>query len=213
MTSDGEMTTGRVVAKAATLGVTDRLQQMIGRCSEFHSYPAPGLVMGAFVVDWTMEELNATPGEKLFAVSETKKCLPDALQVIAGCTIGNNRLRIFTMGRFAIAMNRPSVDTTSRGVRIAVDAAKLEAFPTLKAWFMHDRAFDRKAMTGALFDEILGGRRRYLTLEPIAVRVDLKQEWSSGRCDICGEAVPDTLLTGGVCMACGDQRCYDPLSS
>ena len=162
MISDGEMTDDRVLAKAAALGIPENLQRMIARCSEFHSYPAPGLVMGVFMVDWALEALEATSGEKLFSVAETKKCLPDALQVIAGCTIGNNRLRVFNAGRFAIAMNRPSAAETSEGVRIAVDVAELEPFPTLQAWFMHDRAFDKKTMTGSLFDEILGGGRRYL---------------------------------------------------
>ena len=206
MTSDGEMTTGSVLAQAAALGVPEHLQRMIGRCSEFHTYPAPGLVMGVFMVDWAMEGLHATPGEKLFAVAETKKCLPDALQVIARCTIGNNRLRVLNAGRFAITMNRPSTAKTSEGVRIAVDAARLEAFPTLRAWFAHDRAFDRKTMTGTLFDEILGGGRRYLALERVLVHFDPRKDWSESRCDRCGEPVPNTLLTDGVCSVCGDQR-------
>jgi formylmethanofuran dehydrogenase subunit E len=212
MTSNGEMTTGKVLAQAAALGVPEHLQRMIGRCSEFHTYPAPGLVMGAFMVDWAMEGLGATPGEKLFAVAETKKCLPDALQVIARCTIGNNRLRVLNSGRFAIAMNRPSTEKTSKGVRVAVDGAQLEAFPALRAWFLHDRAFDRKTMTGTLFDEILGGGRRYLAIERVQVRFDPRQDWSAGRCDCCGETVPDTLLRRGVCAACGQQRYYEPLS-
>ncbi len=212
MTSEGEMTTGRVLARAAALGVPEHLQRMIARCSEFHTFPAPGLVMGVFMVDWAMEALHATPGEKLFAVSETKKCLPDALQVIAHCTIGNNRLRVLNAGRFAIAMNRPSTAKTSEGVRVAVDAPRLEAFPALQAWFMHNRAFDRKTMTGALFDDILGGGRRYLALEYILARFDPKQAWSAGRCDCCGEPVPNTLLRDGVCAACGDQRYYEPLT-
>ncbi len=206
------MNTGRVLAQAAALGVPEHLQRMIGRCSEFHTYPAPGLVMGVFMVDWAMEGLGAMPGEKLFAVAETKKCLPDALQVIAHCTIGNNRLRVLNAGRFAIAMNRPSTAPTSTGVRIAVDGVQLETFPTLRAWFMHDRAFDRKTMTGALFDEILGGGRRYLALERVAVRFDPKKEWAAGRCACCGEPVPNTLLRHGVCAACGDQRYYEPLT-
>lgn len=212
MTSDGEMTTGSVLARAAALGVPEHLQRMMGRCSEFHTYPAPGLIMGAFMVDWAMEGLHATPGEKLFAVAETRKCLPDALQVIARCTIGNNRLRVLNSGRFAIAMNRPSTAKTSEGVRVAVDAAQLEAFPTLRAWFMHDRAFDKRAMAGSLFDEILGGGRRYLSLERVQIHFDPRKDWSAGRCDCCGEPVPNTLLRDGVCSTCGDQRYYEPIS-
>jgi formylmethanofuran dehydrogenase subunit E len=206
------MTIGRVLAQAAALGVPEHLQRMIARCSEFHTYPAPGLVMGVFMVDWAMEGLHAAPGEKLFAVAETKKCLPDALQVIARCTIGNNRLRVLNAGRFALAMNRPSASDFAAGVRIAVDGARLEGFPTLRAWFMHDRTFDKKTMTEALFDEILAGGRRYLALERVTVRFDPRKEWIAGRCSCCGEPVPNTLLANGVCSACGDQRYYEPVS-
>ena len=212
MATDGEMNTSKVVARAAALGVPEHLQRMMARCSEFHTYPAPGLIMGVFMVDWAMEGLHATPGEKLFAVAETKKCLPDALQVIARCTIGNNRLRVLNAGRFAIAMNRPSTSDTAKGVRVAVDAERLETFPTLRAWFMHDRSFDRRTMTGELFDEILAGGRRYLALENIMVRFDPRKEWIAGRCGCCGEPVPDNLLANGVCAACGDQRYYEPVS-
>jgi formylmethanofuran dehydrogenase subunit E len=212
MPVDGEMTVGRVLARADALGVPEYLQQQIARCSEFHTYPAPGLVMGVFMVDRAMEELGARPGEKVFAVAETKKCLPDPLQVIAHCTIGNNRLRVLNAGRFAIAMNRPSLSDAAEGVRVSVDSARLGEFPALRAWFMHDRAFDERTMTAALFDDILGGGRRYLAIERVLVQFEPKQEWSSGRCDTCGEPVPDTLLTSGVCSICGAQRYYEPVS-
>lgn len=212
MPVDGEMTAGRVLARAADLDVPRILQQQIARCSEFHTYPAPGLVMGVFMVDWAMEELGAKSGEKVFAVAETKKCLPDPLQVIAHCTIGNNRLRVLNAGRFAIAMNRPSLSDAAEGVRVSVDFARLGEFPVLRAWFMHDRAFDRGTMTAALFDDILGGGRGYLGLERVLVKFEPKQEWSPGRCDRCGEPVPDTLLAGGVCAACSEQGYYEPMS-
>ncbi len=206
------MNTGLVLAQAAALGVPEHLQRMIGRSSEFHLYPAPGLVMGVFMVDWAMEGLHATPGDKLYAVAETRKCLPDALQVIAHCTIGNNRLRILNTGRFAIAMNRPSTGDVAEGVRVSVDAEKLDEFPTMHAWFMHDRRFDKKTMTVALFDEILGGGRRYLALERVAVRFSPRKDWTGARCTSCGEPVPDTLLTDGLCHACRDEQYYEPLT-
>jgi formylmethanofuran dehydrogenase subunit E len=212
MASRGEYSTAGVLARAADLGVSADLQGLIERCSEFHTYPAPGLVMGVFMVDWALEQLGATPDEKLFGVAETRKCLPDALQVIAHCTIGNNRLRVLDAGRFAITMNRPSATGESTGVRVAVDPARIDGFPTLRAWFMHDRAFDKQAMTGRLLDEILAGGRRYLAVEDVMVRFDPKQEWSAGRCGICGEPVPDTLLADGACIACGEHRYYEALS-
>jgi hypothetical protein len=115
-------------------------------------------------------------------------------------------------GLFAIAVNLPSTDDASVGVRIAVETARLYRFPTLRAWFMHDRAFDEGSMTcGALIDELLGEGWRYLAPERVLIRVDPKKEWSADWCGSCGEAVPGTLLRGGVCAASGGQRYYEPL--
>ncbi|PKL58063.1 MAG: formylmethanofuran dehydrogenase, partial [Methanomicrobiales archaeon HGW-Methanomicrobiales-5] len=64
-------------------GVRPQLQQEILRLAEFHTYPAPGVLIGAFMVDYAMELLGVTKGQKLYGVCETPKCLPDALQVLA----------------------------------------------------------------------------------------------------------------------------------
>ena len=91
-----------------TCGVNERLKDYITRCVVFHTSPAPGVLIGAFIMDYALELLGAIPGEKLFAVCETPKCLPDAPQVIANCTTGNNRLKVLPIGKFAITLNRAS---------------------------------------------------------------------------------------------------------
>ena len=42
--------------------ISTRLQDYFKRCSEFHTYPAPGLLIVVFMVDYAVEELGATPG-------------------------------------------------------------------------------------------------------------------------------------------------------
>jgi len=38
------------------------------------------------------------------AVCETQACLPDTLQMLTPCTIGNGWLKIFDFGRYALAL-------------------------------------------------------------------------------------------------------------
>ncbi len=38
--------------------------------------------------------LDADPGEQLYVTCETYNCLPDPFQILAGCTIGNKKLKI-----------------------------------------------------------------------------------------------------------------------
>lgn len=46
---------------------------------KFHGYPAPGLIIGAYMVELAKSHM---PGGVLYdAVSETSYCLPDAIQL------------------------------------------------------------------------------------------------------------------------------------
>jgi len=90
-----------------------RIRDYVLRTASFHSYASPGVLIGVFMVDYALDLLGAEPGEKLFAVCETHKCVPDALQVIAGCTTGNNRLRLVPIGKFALTLSRGSRDSSN----------------------------------------------------------------------------------------------------
>ena len=67
----------------------------------FHGTVAPGVVLGGFMVDLAYR--NLPQGEYFDAISETRACLPDALQLLTPCTVGNGWLRIIDLGRFALS--------------------------------------------------------------------------------------------------------------
>ncbi len=69
-------------------GLSPKMKDYLNRVVAFHDSPAPGVLIGAFMVDFALELLGVAPGEKLFGVCETPKCAPDALQVIANITTG-----------------------------------------------------------------------------------------------------------------------------
>lgn len=192
-------------------GVRPQLQQEILHLAEFHTYPAPGVLIGAFMVDYAMELLGATKGQKLYGVCETPKCLPDALQVLAHITIGNNRLKVVPIGKFAITMNLPSEEATAEAVRVFVDMEKLKKYPTIHIWFINSPAFDKKTMKAKLFDEIFSAGRNILSMEKVRVMVKKKEKWSSVTCPGCGETVPDYLIEGDRCGACGSMRYYEKI--
>ena len=43
--------------------------------------------------------IGASNSDRLFVTCETCNCLPDPFQVLAGCTIGNNGLKIVVPGK------------------------------------------------------------------------------------------------------------------
>ena len=192
-------------------GVQLQLQEEIQRLAEFHTYPAPGVLIGAFMVDYCMDLLGVTKKQKLYGVCETPKCLPDALQVLAHITIGNNRLKIVPIGKFAITMNTTSEDTTAEAVRVYVDLEKLKKYPTVDIWYANSPAFDKKTMKGKLFDEIFSAGRSILSFERVRIPIQKKKKWSSVTCPCCGETVPDYLIEGDLCGACGSMKYYEKI--
>jgi formylmethanofuran dehydrogenase subunit E len=196
-------------------GVDPRVKYYLFRCIAFHTFPAPGLLIGAFMVDYALELLgtDADTDQKLYAVCETQKCAPDALQVIAHCTYGNNRLRIVDLGRFALTVNKASDGNLAEGVRVYVDSGKLSRFPIIHSWFTNSPDFDKKTMTNPLFDEIFSAGRKILSEERVRVKVEGKRAWTSVTCPKCGEMVPDySLGSDGLCAACGAAGYYEKIS-
>jgi hypothetical protein len=61
------------------------------RMEEFHGFRSPGLLPGGIMVDMSLKELGTTP--YLNVVTETVVCLPDAVQLLTPCTIGNGFLQ------------------------------------------------------------------------------------------------------------------------
>ena len=68
----------------------------------FHGHPAPGVIIGGIMVEVARRQL---PVEVLFdAICETRNCLPDAIQMLTPCTIGNGWLKVVNVGRFALTL-------------------------------------------------------------------------------------------------------------
>lgn len=193
-------------------GITLTLQDQFTRCISFHTVAAPGLFIGVFMVDYALELLDAHPGEKLYAVTESYKCIPDPVQVIAGCTFGNHRLKVLPIGKFALTLNRPSEKEVVEGVRVYVDVNKLKKYRTINAWYTHSPAFDSSDMIYLLIDEILIAGRDMLSFQRVRLNVPHKESWESVPCSSCGEMVPDVTLEEDHCRGCGSMSYYTVIS-
>jgi len=192
-------------------GVSEPVRTYLARCAHFHSSPAPGLLIGAFMVDYALDLLGANPGEKLFTVCETPKCLPDAPQVISHSTTGNGRLKVVPIGRFALTMNRVSDGPTADGFRVCIDLEKIQAFPVIDKWFANSPEFNKHTMGTALQEQIFIAGRKILSYEKVRVPVKLKEAWQPVTCPTCGETVPDYMVVDGKCGACGPMKYYEKI--
>ena len=192
--------------------VNPKLKEYTKITVTLHSYPAPGVLIGAIMVDYALELLGTTPDEKLFAVCETPKCLPDALQAIAHCTTGNKRLAVVPIGKFAITMNISSNEADVKAVRVFVDTEKLEQYTIINTWFINSPLFDRHTMGVPLQDEIFRAGRNILSFEWVRVKTSKKPKWNSVTCPECGDMIPDYMLENNKCAACGSKGYYEKIS-
>lgn len=98
------------------------LEWLLKKTGEIHGHFCPGSALGvmASVCGLTHPEMGLAPSdgmEGLMAVVETNSCLADGVQVVSGCTIGNNCLVYRDLGRMAVTFARRGRGT---GIRVRV---------------------------------------------------------------------------------------------
>jgi formylmethanofuran dehydrogenase subunit E len=171
----------------------------------FHGHIAPGMILGGFMVDLAFR--NRPQADLFDAICETRHCLPDAVQLLTPCTVGNGWLRIVDTGRFALSLY---AKYTGEGVRVHVDNAKLDAWPAIRT-FLFKLKPKKEQDHQALIAEIRMANSAILAVEHVAV--DLESGETGRRaamsvCPGCGEGYPKR--DGDVCLSCQGRAPYLP---
>ncbi|WP_051677015.1 FmdE family protein [Maridesulfovibrio frigidus] len=169
----------------------------------FHGYPAPGLMLGGYMMEEARKHL---PEDTIFdAISETSWCLPDAVQMLTFCSVGNGWLKIKNLGVYALSLYDKY---TGKGVRIRVDPTKLDAWPEVKSWFYKLKP-KKEQDTEKLQDEIRRAGASFCTLEAIQMKPEVMGHRSKGgitTCPLCGDAYPGSF--GAICRTCQGEGPY-----
>jgi len=163
----------------------------------FHGYLAPGAVMGGFMVDWACEQLAGS--EMLNSVVETNKCLPDAIQLLTPCSLGNGWMKVLKGGRFALTLYDKG---NLRGVRISVDRKKITNYPLINNWFLK-KVSKKDNPLEPLNAQIVQASRNILKAEKVTVAsaIAAKEELAGSQvCSKCGE--PFRSDSQGTCDFC-----------
>jgi formylmethanofuran dehydrogenase subunit E len=170
---------------------------------KFHGYPAPGLLIGGYMVE---EAKSRLPEGILFeALVESGKCLPDAVQLLTLCSTGNNWMKVENLGRYAVSLyDKPH----GEGWRVAVDPARLDAWPEIRNWFMKLKP-KREQDTERLFAEIEAAGPGICSVAPVTVASKYLGHGHMSSilvCPVCREAYPGT--DGAICRACQGETPY-----
>jgi formylmethanofuran dehydrogenase subunit E len=172
-------------------------EEYVERVQSFHGFAAPGVIIGGFMIDLAYQCLPQ--GGFFDAICETERCLPDAIQLLTPCTIGNGWLRIFNVGRFALALYEKH---QGEGIRVSLNATKLDDWPEIKSWFFNLRP---KAAQDSqlLLEQIKEAGVSICGYQRIKVDLSWLTERHNSRyavCPRCKEAYP--IADGEICLGC-----------
>jgi formylmethanofuran dehydrogenase subunit E len=171
--------------------------------TRFHGYPAPGVILGCYMVEMAKASL---PDNMLYdVICETSWCLPDAVQLLTPCTIGNGWLKIFNLGLYAISLYDKF---TGEGVRIFLDGRKIGSFDEISNWLLKLKP-KKEQNSERLRKQIREGHHLICSKEVIRVGSEHLKKRSKGLisiCLLCHEAYPSKH--GEICRQCQGDSPY-----
>jgi formylmethanofuran dehydrogenase subunit E len=178
-------------------------EEYVERVRSFHGFVAPGVVIGGFMVDLAYQHL---PEDGLFnAISETAKCLPDAIQLLTSCTIGNGWLTVINMGRYAMTLYDKDQGV---GIRVFLDQERLEAWSEIKNWFFKMKP-KKEQDYSMLMEQIKEAGASICGIKQVKVAPRFLQKRRRGGfaiCPLCKEAYP--RADGAICLGCQGEAPY-----
>jgi formylmethanofuran dehydrogenase subunit E len=171
----------------------------------FHGHPAPGVIIGGVMVEVAQRHF---PAQVLFdAICETRNCLPDAIQMLTPCTIGNGWLRVVNVGRFALTLYGKY---HGEGVRVFLDPARVADWPEINAWYLKLKP-KKEQDSDRLLEEIRNAGPEILGWQRVTIRDQLLGKRRRGPiavCPLCREGYP--AEDGGICRVCQGEALYLP---
>jgi formylmethanofuran dehydrogenase subunit E len=203
------------------------LEGLLRQAETIHGHRCPFLALGVKAGQYAMHylEQESTGMEEVVALVECNNCFTDGIQVVTGCTFGNNALIFKDLGKTAVTVAR----------RRDGAAVRLVVRPDFR-----ERMFARYPAAGPLFDKVVVQRqgtpedhhrfrhlweavaRRELTEVPLEEQVLIQKKtvtlpgyarmFATVICSSCGEGVmePRVRLRNGakVCLACAGEDHY-----
>ena len=196
---------------------TEAQERDLQKVLAFHKKEAPGIYIAVVMVHMALETLGEVKSS-LNAVAETEWCLPDAIQVLTGCTTGNRQMQIAPdLGRYALTLfDRDS----GRGCRVSVQLKSIQEkqYPELFRFFTRTRdpklsndSKARKLSGKKIVEEFSRAGRSILLCEPVQIRNPGKPPIPPAViCPKCGESFLIESVSRKECTVCEGNGYYLP---
>jgi formylmethanofuran dehydrogenase subunit E len=169
-----------------------------------HGHLAPGIALGLRMSELALSRQDIKKGDKhLIGISETARCLADAMQASAGCTLGHGNAFVEDYGKLAITIGDLR---TKKGVRVALRDEANKYSGLMNKWMMRlgKLSHEEEDELGAQLLEMDDG---YFLIQDVFINRASNFERSAiSKCMKCGEFVPEILVerkdNGIYCKAC-----------
>ena len=199
------------------------LERLLVLSGMIHGHYCPFSALGVKGGARAMRELEAssTGMEDLIAIVETNNCFSDGIQLVTGCTFGNNALIYRDFGKTACTL----VQRGGNGIRLSVRTERVMEYQTEESRALFEKVVVRREGTPKEEAEMQSLWRNFSfqvlgfpdeeVFDIREVRADLPalaRIFESAVCSVCGESVmePRARMREGkpVCLPCSGQEYY-----
>jgi len=174
--------------------------------------PRSGIILGVRMALLGLRELGLEDSQQihddLIVVVETDRCLPDAMELVTGCRLGNRKLKLRDMGKMAATLLEvPNARAVRVAAREAANQRALEMFPDL----------DKEAALGKAYcilsdDELFARKWVHVAIAPEDIP---NFRTSRVPCALCGESIAfgKQILQGErtLCRSCAGDSYFAAL--
>jgi formylmethanofuran dehydrogenase subunit E len=199
------------------------LQKLLRISGLLHGHYCPGSAIGVKAATRAVKELGvkSTGMEEVVAIVETNSCFADGVQMVTGCSFGNNALIYRDYGKTAFTLAK----RTGEGIRIAAlfertmqerspEAARLWEKVVLKRSGSEAESKRLNELWQELSFKVLElPDDELLVIKKVNIDVpDYARIFASVKCSVCGESImePRARIKDGkpICLPCSDHAYY-----
>ncbi len=209
------------IEDAITAGDGRRLLEISGL---LHGHFCPGSAMGVRAAMKAVQEMKttATGMEEVIAIVETNSCFADGVQMVTGCSLGNNGLIYRDFGKTALVL----VHRSGEGVRVTIKAGASPVQRNPEAAGLYQKVIAERRGTpedderlrqlwiDLSFDMMDIPDEELLTVQKVTTDVPAyARMFGSAVCSVCGESImePRARMKDGkpICLGCSTEEYYE----
>lgn len=206
---------------------SDNLEGLLRKCGELHGHYCGYSALGVKAAQKALKELSiikSTGMEHILTIVETNNCFSDGVQLVTGCSFGNNALIYRDYGKTAMTLLKREGQGIRFAVRANMNEILEEKYPKVARRFRavqqarnsdkRDEAQSLELNEQAAFALLAVPVEELMTTEKVTMKppAGYSRIYNSVICSECGESViPTRVVTKGnmsLCIPCSNQGYY-----